>query len=78
MQKTLSPVLEFVLECEPFYQNYSCLGSGGSLRSTGEALCGDLNSVLALVFSSLKFGGLAGRQLVGCQLCPRATLQMGK
>jgi len=73
VQKTSSPVLEF----EPFFQNYSSLGNGGSLWSTGELVCGDLNSVLALVFSSLKFG-LAGRQPVGCRLCPRATLSMGK
>ena len=68
---------EFFLASEPFYQNYSSRGSGSSLQSTGEPVCGDLNSVLALVFSSLKFG-LVGRQPVGCRLCLRATLQTGK
>jgi len=59
LQKSSSPVLEFFLESEPFYQNYGSLGSGGSLRSHGKPVCGDLNSVLDLVYSSLKFG-LAG------------------
>ena len=42
VQKTSSPVLEFFFESEPF----SSLGSGGSLRSTGEPVLVQENAIL--------------------------------
>ena len=46
VEEASSPVVEVALATRtPFYRSLSSLGSGGSLRSTGEPVCGDLNFV---------------------------------
>jgi hypothetical protein len=47
VEETSFPVLEVVLETRTLLSELSSLASGGSLRSTGEPVCVDINFVSA-------------------------------